>query len=146
MPMLTDIAFDSERNMAVGLRDRLGDITLTIGHYAHPTSWDDPVGLGIGDVVRGVPDSDGWLFNNDSEFYRDNIKDASESAFGGLASFPQFDLMIGTALDLAASGIVPHAVRTSTAPGRLFASELAELAGSLAIGHGMTTAVSSRSG
>jgi Mg-chelatase subunit ChlD len=105
MAILADIVLDADRNMIVGLRDRLGDVTLTIAHFGHNSAADDPVGLGIGDIVRGAPGDDGWVFDPAREHFRDGIKDASESALGGIASFSPTDYLVGAVLGQVAGNV-----------------------------------------
>jgi uncharacterized repeat protein (TIGR01451 family) len=52
MPWLTGIAFDSDGNMALGLRDRLGDV-VGAGAFSDPTRPGVPINaIAVGDILR----------------------------------------------------------------------------------------------
>lgn len=97
-PMFSDIEFDEQGNMLVGLRDRFGD---QFGYRAPDPNGYYPVangyrGDGVGDILRATPDGGGgWALSiveatDGTEFfpndYFDQVALHEETSVGGLAA------------------------------------------------------------
>jgi hypothetical protein len=98
--MFSDIEFDDQGNMLIGLRDRFGD---QFGYQKPDPNGYSPVtygyrGDGVGDILRATPDgSGGWTLSiteatDGTEFfpndYFDQVATHEETSEGGLAVLP----------------------------------------------------------
>lgn len=103
-PIISDIAFDENNNMLIGIRDRFGDM---VGDGAN-----EPGGStllesdGTGDIVRATPSGASWSFStveatDGTEFFdEDNYTSQhEETSMGGLAILKGADRFVYTAMD-----------------------------------------------
>ena len=95
MPLLADIEFDPLGNLLVGLRDRQGDVTLLPAN-GHPLS--ERAGLGVGDLLEGLPEGSGWQVDPLRGRYDDRLQMSSQAALGSLAQSRRRDLLVATSL------------------------------------------------
>jgi hypothetical protein len=96
-PMVSDIAFTAAGEMVLGLRDRMSDMLPTLGRTG--------ANRGVGDLLLARPVAGGWEVITDTERFHDAAV-YDESAWGGLASFPGFDLTVSSALAPVTAGSV----------------------------------------
>ncbi len=89
-PIISDIEFTADGHMVIGMRDRMSDMfpILDRGNFIHP---------GVGDILLATSGTgDRWSVVLGSEYYYDQAV-YDESAWGGLAAFPGFDLVVASA-------------------------------------------------
>ncbi len=85
-PMLTDIAFQANGDMVIGLRDRVGEI---VRHSAMPQNH-------TGDILPGHRNGSAWQIQTEPEWYEDHTI-IDEGALGTLAIEPNRRQVLTTA-------------------------------------------------
>ncbi len=96
-PIVSDIEFDADGHMAVGMRDRVGEMTLSYQDVRMEEATIQKPGLGVGDLLRAIRDGGGWSFVG-GEFFYDRITSTDESLLGGLAAIPRGDRIVSGAI------------------------------------------------
>ena len=105
-PMLTDIEFDNEKNMVLGLRDRTSDTTAGYLEYRYADKFQEQLAIGIGDTLQGTYNGSTWDFAPSPEHYRDDVPFmGDESTTGGLSSIWWTDSVVSSAIGLQEPGI-----------------------------------------
>lgn len=91
--MLADIEFTTGGDMVIGLRDRVADMLPVLDRYVNQP--------GVGDLLIARQTGGRWTVVTQPEPYADDIghPDATynECGFGGVAAFPGFDIVVGSA-------------------------------------------------
>lgn len=119
-PWLTDIVFDGDNNMVLGIRDRFGDQSGF--QTGSPTAGDDTeyAAIAVGDILRAAPSGSTWVLEsngssggiatggagngkgpgNGAFFFEDNTDPTPDQVTtGGLAQVPGFHTVASTASD-----------------------------------------------
>ncbi len=92
-PILADIEFTLQGDMLLGIRDRVSDMLPNLNRYVRQT--------GVGDLLVAVASGGGWTSPSHPDPYDDLVYFPTvaydELAWGGLAAFPGFDLVVSSA-------------------------------------------------
>jgi Mg-chelatase subunit ChlD len=86
MPIGSDIEFDNEGNIVVGLRDRHTDMGMI---WEDPSNGNEPWGevvFGEGDTLLGTVSADRWSIAASPEHFDDAVMMNDEATLGGLAA------------------------------------------------------------
>ena len=105
-PLLTDIEFDNDGAMVLGLRDRTTDITAQFLIYDPKTPTQEHLGIGVGDTLYGTYNGNTWDFAPSPEHYKDDVPYmGDESTTGGLANIWWTNVVVSSAIGLQEPGI-----------------------------------------
>lgn len=104
MPILADLELDAEGNLVLGLRDRLHDMLRALVRGTD-SGFDDPFGLGMGDILRAVRTGPTWITTASPEHYDDATDLSDESSQGGLAAVPAADTVVNAMLGADRDGM-----------------------------------------